>query len=86
MSSLLKVTIRKYSYENLLNLTPPLTCIVHKRNVIGFLSQNFHKKVQQYFNENYTVDNAVIDFVVLWHNKDTGENLKHPLCKIVLKK
>ena len=61
-------------------------CIVHKRNVIGFLSQNFHKKVQQYFNEKYIVDNAVIDFVVLWHNKDTGKNLKHPLCKIVLKK
>ncbi len=61
-------------------------CIVHKRQVIGFLSQNFHKNVQQYFHENYTVDNAVIDFVVLWHNRDTGEELKHPLCKIVLKK
>jgi len=61
-------------------------CIVHKRQVIGFLSQKFHQKVQQYLNENYTVHNAIIDFVVLWHHSDTGEELKHPLCKIVLKK
>ncbi len=61
-------------------------CIIHKGKVIGFLSQKFHKKVQQYLNENNTINNASIDFVVLWHNRDTGEDLKHPLCKIVLKK
>jgi len=60
-------------------------CIVHKGKAIGFLSQNFHKKVQQYLKGNYTVHEAVIDFVVLWHNRDTGEDIKHPLCKIVLK-
>jgi len=61
-------------------------CVIHKGQVIGFLSQNFHRKVEQYLNENYTVHNAVIDFIVLWHNRDTGEDIKHPLCKIVLKK
>ncbi|MCF6243569.1 MAG: RecQ family ATP-dependent DNA helicase [Sulfurovum sp.] len=61
-------------------------CIVHKGKVVGFLSQKFHKKVQQYLNENYTVDKAIIDFVVHWYNKDTGKNNKHPLCKIILKK
>jgi ATP-dependent DNA helicase RecQ len=61
-------------------------CIVHKGKVIDFLSQKFHKKVQKYLNENYTLDKAVIDFVVSWHNKDTGENLNHTLCRIVLKK
>jgi len=54
-------------------------CIIYKGKVVGFLSQSFHKKMQQYLNESYTVDNVVIDFVVFWHNKDTGEDLKHPL-------
>ena len=60
-------------------------CIVHKRQVIGFLSQSFHKKIQQYLNENYFIHHAIIDFVVLWHNSETDEELKHPLCKITLK-
>ena len=61
-------------------------CVIYRKRVVGRLSQIFHQKVQQYFHENYTVYNTIIDFVLLWHNKDTGENLKHPLCKIVLKK
>ena len=60
-------------------------CIVNNRQIIGFLSQSFHKKIEQYLNENYTISHAIIDFVVLWHNRDTGEDIKHPLCKIVLK-
>jgi hypothetical protein len=61
-------------------------CIVQKGKIIGFLSQKFHKKIQECLNENYTLDKAVINFVVFWHNKDTGEDFKHPLCKIILKK
>ena len=61
-------------------------CIIHQDKVIGFLSQKFHNKMQQYLNDEYTVDKAIIDFVVYWNNRDTRENIKHPLCKIILKK
>lgn len=44
------------------------------------------EEVQQYLNEDYTVDKAIIDFVIFWQNRDTGINIKHPLCKISLKK
>ena len=60
--------------------------MVYKKRIVGCLSQTFDKQIKKYLNEGYSIDNAVIDFVVLWHNKDTGEDLKHPLCKIVLKK
>ncbi|MCB4763526.1 MAG: ATP-dependent helicase, partial [Sulfurovum sp.] len=60
-------------------------CIVREGKVIGCLSQKFHKKVQAYLNKNYTLDKAVIDFVVCWYNKDIGEYCNYPLCKIILK-
>ncbi|MCB4781182.1 MAG: ATP-binding domain-containing protein, partial [Sulfurovum sp.] len=60
-------------------------CIVHEGKVIGCLSKKFHEKVQAYLNKNYTLDKAVIDFVVCWYNKDIGEYCNYPLCKIILK-
>ena len=60
--------------------------MAYNKKVIGLLSQDFHRKIQQYLNENYTVYNVIIDFVVHWHHSDTGEELKHPLCKIIMKK
>ena len=61
-------------------------CMVYKKRIVGCLSQTFDKQIKKYLNEGYSIDNAVIDFVVYWHNKDTSDNIKHPLCKIVLKK
>ncbi len=46
----------------------------------------FHQKIQQNMSKNYKIASIVIEYVVLWHNSDNGDDLKHPLCKIVLKK
>jgi len=59
--------------------------IVHNNRVIGFLSGEFHNKIEKYLNKNYIIDSAIIDFVVHWYNKNSREYIKHPLCKIVLR-
>ena len=60
-------------------------CIVHSNRVVGFLSKSFHEKIVGYMNRGFKIDKIFVEFVVVWHNKENGENNKHPLCKIILK-
>jgi ATP-dependent DNA helicase RecQ len=61
-------------------------CIIYNYKIIGRLSQSFHRKIMQYFNEGYQFNTTVLDYVLVWYNSDKRENVKHPLCRIVLKK
>jgi ATP-dependent DNA helicase RecQ len=59
-------------------------CIIVKNKSIGCLSKAFHQQMTKYLTEGYRVQNAMIDFVVVWKSKDRMST--QPLCKIVLKK
>jgi len=59
-------------------------CIIYKNKSIGCFSKAFHQKMTRYFSEGYRVESAMIDFVVVWKNKD--KTTTQPLCKIVLKR
>lgn len=61
-------------------------CIIYNHKIVGCLSQIFHKKLMQYFDKGYSFSNNIIDYVVVWYNNDKKESVKHPLCKIILKK
>ena len=61
-------------------------CIIFNHKIVGCLSQSFHKKLMQYFSENYQLFSMTIDYVVIWYNNEKRENIKHPLCRIILKK
>ena len=61
-------------------------CLVRNNIVIGFVSKSFHEKLQDYRDKNYAFESSIIEYVVLWHNKEKGEDNKHPLCKVVLKR
>ena len=61
-------------------------CIVYQTRVIGTFSAPFQAILNEKFNMGYTIDNVFIENVVVWFDKDNSRYLKHPLCKIVLKK
>ncbi|RUM66688.1 MAG: hypothetical protein DSZ03_00830, partial [Sulfurimonas sp.] len=61
-------------------------CIVYKTKVIGTFSAPFQAILNEKFNIGYSIDDVVIENVVVWFDKDNNRYLKHPLCKIVLKK
>jgi ATP-dependent DNA helicase RecQ len=59
-------------------------CVIHQNKVVGFLSKNFHHKLQVYLNKGYGFGNSMIEYAVYWQSPDSGEYIKHPLCKILL--
>lgn len=56
-----------------------------KNNPIECLSKDFSEKIKNYIQRGYKIDNAEIESMVLWKDKKTNEDIKHALCKIVLK-
>ncbi len=61
-------------------------CIVHDARVVGTFSTSFQMLLNKKFNRGYIINNVVIENVVVWFDKENNQFLKHPLCKIVLKK
>ncbi len=61
-------------------------CLVSNRKIVGCLSQSFHKKIMNNLSKDYQLFNVVIDYVVIWYDVNKKENIRHPLCKIILKK
>jgi ATP-dependent DNA helicase RecQ len=59
-------------------------CIIHCNRVIATFSALFQEVLSEKFNMGYTVDDIIIENVVVWFDKEKNKYLKHPLCKIVL--
>ena len=54
-------------------------CFDGKRREIAVFSRKFRDELTQYHAKGYKISHAEVNFVVLWRNKDTGEE-----CRIVL--
>ena len=61
-------------------------CIIHNNKVAGFLSKSFHDKLHTYLSKGYQFGSSIIEYIVYWQNSDSGEYIKHPLCKVILEK
>jgi len=60
-------------------------CIIYENRVIATLSASFQAVLNEKFNMGYITDTVVIEYVVVWFDRE-NRSLKHPLCKIRLKK
>ena len=61
-------------------------CLVHNNLTIAMFSDNFQLIINKKFNKGYEVHEVIIENVIMWFDSDNNKFLKHPLCKIVLKK
>jgi len=60
--------------------------MVYKYRIVGYFSQSFQQSLEGYFQKGYRIEEALIDYVVVWYDKENDRHLKHPLCKVVLAK
>lgn len=58
--------------------------IICRNRIIGCLSDAFHKRITAYFAQGYRVEHAVIDYAVVWSDRE--RTTVQPLCKVVLKR
>lgn len=61
-------------------------CLIYNRKIIGVLSYSFQNILDEKFKKGFKIESTIIDFIVEWEDQDKKKNLKHPLCKVVLKK
>ncbi|RXI45763.1 recombinase RecQ [Malaciobacter mytili] len=61
-------------------------CLTYNRKIIGVFSNSFQNILNEKFRQGFKIESTIIDFVVVWEDKDKKKNLKHSLCKVVLKK
>jgi len=55
-------------------------------NIVECLSKDFSKKIDEYIEAGYSVDDIEVESVVVWRDKKENRYIKHALCKIVMKK
>ena len=64
----------------------PKLCITQNNKILGTLSKDFNNTIEDKLKNGYIVDKIIIDNIVVWYDKQNNQYLKHPLCKILLKK
>ena len=64
----------------------PNLCIVYNNRVIATFSASFQKVIVEKLNCGYSINEVVIENVVIWLDKKNRKYFKHPLCKIVFTK
>jgi len=60
--------------------------IIYNNKSIGSLSKNFKQELDEKLRKGFQIESIVIDSVVMWYNQDRSKFLKHPLCKIVMRR
>jgi ATP-dependent DNA helicase RecQ len=60
--------------------------LVYKNREIGLLSKNFHHQISSYLERGYRIQQVEIEYVLVWYSMKHKEYLKHPLCRISLRK
>ena len=60
-------------------------CLFLGNKVVGTFSNKFNILIMKKLNQGFNFNSCIIEYIVLWENKDLKKNLIHPLCKIVMK-
>ncbi len=61
-------------------------CLVYKGKIIATFSHKFENLLLEKLQHGYAIESAVIQYVIVWFDANKNKNLRHPLCKIILKK
>ncbi len=61
-------------------------CIVHNNRILATFSGSFQAILDLKFKENYKVQTVELKYVVVWFDAQKNKNIRHSLCKIILKK
>ena len=69
---------RKQNFDNF--------CLLDNNKVIGIFSNNFQSFIEKKIEENFVFETCILEYLVLWEDKDFKNKVKHPLCKIIMKK
>ncbi|TLS96325.1 UvrD-helicase domain-containing protein [Aliarcobacter cibarius] len=74
-----KLTIEKK--ENFKNL-----CLIFENKIVATLSSRFNLLILEKFEKGYLFKDCIVEYIVLWEDKNLNKVLKHPLCKIIMQK
>ncbi|MCT7595627.1 ATP-dependent helicase [Aliarcobacter butzleri] len=74
----LNLTIEKR--ENFKNL-----CLIFNNKIVGTFSNRFNAIIQEKLENGFIFETCVIEYIVLWEDKELNKFIKHPLCKIIMK-
>ena len=74
-----KLTIEKK--ENFKNL-----CLIFENKIVATLSSRFNLLILEKFEKGYLFKDCIVEYIVLWEDRNLNKVLKHPLCKIIMQK
>ena len=61
-------------------------CVVYKGKILATFSHKFENLLLEKLQQGYVIESAEIQYVIVWFDVNKNKNLRHPLCKIILKK
>ncbi|PWE20303.1 RecQ family ATP-dependent DNA helicase [Aliarcobacter skirrowii] len=61
-------------------------CLKYNNKIIAFFSKKFNKLISEKFDNGYKLKSCLLEYMVLWYDKENKKRVKHPLCKIVLER
>lgn len=61
-------------------------CLIFKNKKVGTFSNRFNLIIQEKFEKGFVFKDCIVEYIVLWEDKDLRKIYKHPLCKIVMQK
>ena len=74
-----KLTIEKK--ENVKNL-----CLIFENKIVATLSSRFNLLILEKLEKGYLFKDCIVEYIVLWEDRNLNKVLKHPLCKIIMQK
>lgn len=61
-------------------------CIKFNGKVIAVVSNNFQELLNEKLNHGFKFSSCILEYIIQWEDKELNKYLKHPLCKIIMKK
>ncbi len=74
-----KLTIQKREKFNCL-------CLIFNNKIVGTFSNKFNSIIQEKLQNGFVFEDCILEYMVLWEDRDLKKVFKHPLCKIIMKK
>jgi ATP-dependent DNA helicase RecQ len=61
-------------------------CIVYNGKPIAVVSKPFQNLLDKKLKDGFIFDSIFIEYIVVWYDEENKKELKHPLCRVVMKK